>query len=321
MKANSKDKTKAVKLLRNYRYLINSVSHFSNIKDLDKRMFSFTIHVKSVNDLSKIKGVIALKLNKFITGETYSISPLRPAIIICDDVEGSRDFNPNLDRPVYSHFHGIIIIPSEVFDQITDRKKFIADMEKAILAIHEVRSEPLTWKAKLSVSNSEKFTNLLSAIQRLYPCTFKETAPNEAELTYYSTDRRDAIECDILLANIQNEFPEITNISRMTSFTKMADIHPYDQSKGSVFNLLDYSMKLMDSSHASFDFRVFPFESDISRKRHKWLGVEAKRKADLWYRMCLSHPALMFSAKYLAEHGHEFERLDELNSHEKRMAA
>lgn len=325
MKVNSKEKLKEMEPLKHYRYLINSVSHFTDIKNLDQRMFSFMIHVKTASDLSKVKGLVALKLNKLITDDTYSIAPIRPAIIITDDVEGSRDSNPNLTNPEHSHLHGVIIIPNEVFDLISDMNKFIADMEKELLLeIREVKHESSKWNAKLSVSNPAHLKTILSAIRQVYPQVrfVNASASCEAELTLFQSVRRNPIDCDKLLENIGKSFPKITKINRITDFSKMVDIRKYDQSKGSVFNLLSYNMKLMDSSgDSSFDFRVFPYESDINNKKNLSLGIEAKRKADIWFRMCLTHPTLIFSKQYLEQHGHEFEQLEKLAAHDKRIAA
>jgi len=139
--------TKQTQLHGNYRYLINSTSHFSDTSNIDERTFAFIIHVNTVSDLNKIRKLIPLNLNKVITGDRYSISDERPAIVIFDDVEGSRDFNPNLINPVYPHFHGVLILSKQTMDQIPDINKLVADMESSISSLREVRRASANSKA------------------------------------------------------------------------------------------------------------------------------------------------------------------------------
>lgn len=131
--------TKQTELHSNYRYLINSIQHFSNIDNLDQRTFAITVHVNKTSDLNLIRKVIPLHLNELITNDMYSISDERSALVICDDVEGSRDFKPNLTNPVYPHFHGVLILSKETMDHIQDMDKFITKMENKLLLLDEVR--------------------------------------------------------------------------------------------------------------------------------------------------------------------------------------
>lgn len=139
--------TKQTELHGNYRYLINSIQHFSDIDNLDQRTFAITVHVNKASDLNLIRKLIPLHLNELITDDRYSISNERPALIICDDVEGSRDFNPNLTNPVYPHFHGVLILSKETMVQIKDMDKFITEMENKLLLINEVRHATANNKA------------------------------------------------------------------------------------------------------------------------------------------------------------------------------
>jgi len=317
-----KTTTQEIELLTNYRYLINSISHFRDVKNLDQRMFSFTIHVNKASDLKAIRKVIPLKLNKLITGDTYSTSSSRPAIIIADDVEGSRDSNPNLTNPVYPHTHGVLTLSQETMDQTQDMKKFIADMENTILEINEVRTEAAHWDAKLIVSDPNTLQPLLSILKMDYPQIVKTSHISgvEAGISISRKNYRNASDCEILLEEMKSKYPVIESIERITDRRKMVDIQPYDY-RGSVFNMCSYSMKLMgQSGNTDFDFRVHPFEGDINNSKQKKLAAGSRRKAEMLFNMAHQVPSILFSEEYLDEFKDEFALIGKLAERDRQTA-
>jgi len=100
-----------------YRFLINSVSHFSDIKDIDKRAYFVTTQVSSRSLLGQTRKLISLKLNKSVGHRGTE----RPAVITSDDVEGSRGFDSNLYKPLYPHQHSIIIPSQRTISSLEER--------------------------------------------------------------------------------------------------------------------------------------------------------------------------------------------------------
>lgn len=111
--------------------LLNSIQHFDDITDIDTRSYFLTIHVNYKTQLETCRKLVYYKITRMLNNNIYRLGPHRPALIIADDVEGSRDHLPELSNPIYPHLHALLIMPDSVND--------ITMMSNVISSIREVK--------------------------------------------------------------------------------------------------------------------------------------------------------------------------------------
>jgi len=292
-------------LLLSYRCLISSISHFTNYSNIDKRAFKLTAHVDGGNDLHKIRNLISIKLNKLVMGNGSSTDPSRPALIIADDVEGSKDLRPNLENPLYRHFHGLIVLSEDTVNMNPDTDAHIADMQNTILSIREIGKEPRYWKLKLSIPDSVKRKLIPSVIKDKYSdvIAINEDATGEVVLKILREDQSQISKCNKLIEDIKTRYPAIDSIERITDYNKKVEIEPCRNDQ-SIFNWIGYSTKLVSKGqHDRYDFGVYPFDVDVSKDQ---LKETVRGKSDKLFNAVLNDPSIAFSNEYLLRFSSEF---------------
>lgn len=103
---NQKLMTEAV-FLWQYQKLITACSHFESCAELDARSFSITLNIKDGKqaDLGKLVYFAVLKA---FCGSAYVVGSHRPALIIEDDIGGTKW---GMGRDENHHFHALLVQP------------------------------------------------------------------------------------------------------------------------------------------------------------------------------------------------------------------
>lgn len=130
--------------------LSRAIGHFADCTNLDVRCFFLTIGTYKREFVNQIGKVVYLKICRAIHGTTNNLpSHLKPALILSEDIDGSRVNKFGL-HPTKFHFHGILILPYEILERV-DGADSLIEIESAINSLREVSEN--TWIKKFDPSN------------------------------------------------------------------------------------------------------------------------------------------------------------------------
>lgn len=93
-----------------YQQLITATSHFTDKSNIDQRSYHLTIKLDQ-NRSDELRKVIYFSIIRELCGSTYVIGPHRPALVIADDIEGTRY---GIGRNQGFHFHAVLVLPVEL---------------------------------------------------------------------------------------------------------------------------------------------------------------------------------------------------------------
>ncbi|MFA9231414.1 MAG: hypothetical protein ACEQSU_11795 [Microgenomates group bacterium] len=128
-KTNMKKLTAETNTLWQYQKLIMACSHFESLEALDARSFSITLNIQDGKQVELIKPVYFSLLKEFCGG-TYVIGSHRPAMIIEDDIGGTKW---GKGRDENHHFHALLVQP-----QLLDSNSVIEqDIESKLACLFE----------------------------------------------------------------------------------------------------------------------------------------------------------------------------------------
>ena len=304
--------------------IIRSITHLDDISDIDKRMLFLTVNVENKYHLENIHKRIYMRINDYITTEAYKISPISPAMILTDDVEGSRNNKPQLVNPIAPHMHRLVIAPSNI--KITD--SFIAGMERAIAELGEIRNISPTWIVSISISNKTHFKDeFLNSLKQHYPqienISSKEHS-QEVTLSISKEYLETASKLNTFMFDLKGEYSEIHSFDAQEKWQSV-DIKRYDYKK-SIFRMSAYASKLMDQTDynscgsMNYSSTVHPFDSGIRMKANTGMKLLTPDNTHLLAEQILKNPSLAFSDEYLALYGSELDEMRDQANREKKWA-
>jgi len=325
MKSITKNTITTSKQLLQCQSIIRSITHLDDISDIDKRMLFLTVNVENNYLLKNIHKRIYMRISDYITKEAYRISPLSPALLLTDDVEGSRNNNPQLVNPITPHMHGLIIVPNNI--KIT--ASYITGMEHAIAELGEIKNISPTWIVDISISNRTHFIDVfISSLKQNYRQIENVTSnenTREVTLSISKEYLKTASKLNAFMFDLREEYSEIHSFDVQDKW-KSVDIRRYDYEK-SIFRMSSYASKLMEkmdySSCGSMNYSstTHPFESDIRMKANTGMKLLTDDNAHLLAEQILQKPSLVFSDEYLALHGAELDEMRDQANREKMWAS
>lgn len=325
MKSVTKNTVTTSKQLFQCQSIIRSITHLDDISEIDKRMLFLTVNVENKHHLENIHKRIYTRINDYITSEAYKISPISPAMILTDDVEGSRNNKPQLVKPIAPHMHGLVIAPSNI--KITDT--FIVGMEHAIAELGEIRNISPTWIVDISISNRTHFIDVfISSLKQHYPQIKNVTSNENTRVVTLSISKEyleTASKLNTFMFDLKGEYSEIQSFEVQNRWQSV-DIKRYDYKK-SIFRMSAYASKLMDqtdyNSFGSMNYKstVHPSESDIRMKANTGMKLLTNDNAHLLAEQILQNPSSAFSDEYLALYGAELDEMRDQANREKIWAS
>lgn len=140
MNLKNNNTVKGTRVVQSYHLLAQSICHMDYVKDLDHRTYFLTVKVVNRSALSDLDKVIFIKINQVLYGNQKGRGSRKAALIICGDVEGSRDGNPELRNPIQPHFHALLILSKK--DQVVwkgRQDELFAKIKSEIASIREVK--------------------------------------------------------------------------------------------------------------------------------------------------------------------------------------
>lgn len=93
-----------------YQQLIMATAHFTDKSNIDQRSYHLTINLDG-NKSDELRKVIYFAILKELCWSTFVIGPHRPALVIADEIEGTRY---GVGRYQGFHFHAVLILPVEL---------------------------------------------------------------------------------------------------------------------------------------------------------------------------------------------------------------
>lgn len=123
-------------LCANY-WLAMATQHHSNRTHINDRCYFLTIHFNKLQSMSQSQSVIFNKISDSLAPK--GMGSLRPGLILCPDVEGSRNHNPNFHNPFDPHFHGLLFTTDDIEFRM-GKDQIIKKTKTAIGSIQGLRS-------------------------------------------------------------------------------------------------------------------------------------------------------------------------------------
>jgi hypothetical protein len=108
---NTKKPIAEAVLLWQYQKLITACSYFDSCAELDARSFSITLNIKDGKQ-ADLRRLVYFAVLRAFCGNTYVVGPHRPALIIEDDIAGTKW---GVGRDENHHFHAVLVLP-KIFD-------------------------------------------------------------------------------------------------------------------------------------------------------------------------------------------------------------